>query len=307
MYGKLFWIGIAVVILTAGSSLAEEARDLELVNESSEITEIEFEDDFLVDEFAEDEEVDEIDLDAIALQYHQGSMPGEASYWLVKKEYVYEGPETCDDTIKVIVSQALAPPWGYLDPEVAPGDEVMIYGAYTEDDSGCSVTLHGSEDYYFETYEYDEIDFDAIALEYCEGNMSGAPSYWIVKLTELYYGAYPCDDVLKVIVYQAIPDEWGYVDSETEVGDEVAVYGAYIENDSGCIVTLQGSEEYFFETMFYDEYEDEFEEEYGEELYQEEENNELQYEGEYDNDETEYEFEGYVEENENEANNNDLE
>ncbi|MFA5579969.1 MAG: hypothetical protein WDA01_10835 [Methanothrix sp.] len=88
-----------------------------------------------------------IDLDATALQFVEGEVPGAPSYWVVEVTKVYAGPEPCSDIINVIVSQALAPPWGFVDKYISPGEKVMINAAYFEDEDGCWISLHGSTDY----------------------------------------------------------------------------------------------------------------------------------------------------------------
>lgn len=91
-----------------------------------------------------------------------------------------------------------------------------------------------------------EIKFTGTAIEFHKGEMPGAPSYWIVKIDDpIISGPQPCSDELKVTTYQAINDAWGFNDTNICEGDQVAVYGVYLETNSGCEVTLQGSEEYY--------------------------------------------------------------
>lgn len=99
--------------------------------------------------FEEDpkEEQTFIDLDAIARELIEGDVPGTPSYWVVEVTKVHAGPEPCSNVINVTVSQALAPPWGFVDKYISPGDKVMIYAAYFEDEDDCWISLHGSTDY----------------------------------------------------------------------------------------------------------------------------------------------------------------
>ena len=46
------------------------------------------------------------------------------------------------------VSVFIYPPFGYFDPNITIGDMVEVYGNYSEDQNGCSVSLNGKEDYY---------------------------------------------------------------------------------------------------------------------------------------------------------------
>ena len=47
-------------------------------------------------------------------------------------------------------------------------------------------------------------------------------------------------------VYQLSEVAWGTFDENITVGDEVAVFGAYVEDETGCSVTLEGSADYYF-------------------------------------------------------------
>lgn len=91
--------------------------------------------------------------------------------------------------------------------------------------------------------------------EYHEGSMPGAPTYWIVEVEEIMKGPDMCPQV-KVIIGQAIPVEWGTVDSGLQIGDSVEIYGIYGDEeftgsyeDNQCIVTLasaMGSENPYY-------------------------------------------------------------
>jgi len=74
------------------------------------------------------------------------------------------------------------------------------------------------------------------------------PTFWTVEVTDDDEEAF-CSEMINVTVYQATPGPWGTFDENVEVGDMVEVYGACVEDETGCIVavTLQGSEEYYLE------------------------------------------------------------
>ncbi|MEA1863586.1 MAG: dockerin type I repeat-containing protein [Euryarchaeota archaeon] len=81
-----------------------------------------------------------------AIESIEASMPGAPSGWVVQVDEVFSGPQPCSDQLNVTTA-AVAPPVGYMDPDIAEGDQVSVYGRYTEQD-GCGVSLIGSEDYY---------------------------------------------------------------------------------------------------------------------------------------------------------------
>jgi len=78
-----------------------------------------------------------------------------------------------------------------------------------------------------------------------EGLM-GAPTVWTVQVTSVEDEMEICSEIINVTVFQATPGPWGTFDENVEAGQEVEVFGAYIEDETGCSVTLQGSEDYFF-------------------------------------------------------------
>ena len=80
---------------------------------------------------------------------YAGEMPGAPTVWTVEVVSDEEGI-ICSDVINVTVAQATLGPWGVYDENVIVGDMVEVFGAYVEDETGCSVTLQGSEEYYFE-------------------------------------------------------------------------------------------------------------------------------------------------------------
>ena len=110
------------------------------------------------DEMAEDETADVVNVTfmGVATEFIPGDMPGAPTIWVVNVTSAEEGA-LCSDVISVTVAQALAPPWGFFDENVTAGDEVEVFGAYIEDETGCSVTLHGSLDYYFMPVAEEEV------------------------------------------------------------------------------------------------------------------------------------------------------
>ncbi len=99
-----------------------------------------------------------------------------------------------------------------------------------------------------ETAEVVTVAFTGIALELsvpAEGLM-GAPTVWTVQVTYVEDEMEICSEIINVTVFQATPGPWGTFDENVEAGQEAEVFGAYIEDETGCSVTLQGSEDYFF-------------------------------------------------------------
>lgn len=90
------------------------------------------------------------------------------------------------------------------------------------------------------------VEFTGVAMEFFAGEMPGAPTIWAVEVTSDEEDAI-CSDIINVTVYQATPPPWGTYDENITVSDSVEVFGAYVEDETGCTVTLQGSEEYYFE------------------------------------------------------------
>jgi hypothetical protein len=90
------------------------------------------------------------------------------------------------------------------------------------------------------------VEFTGVAVELYVGEMPGAPTIWVVYVPS-DEGDTICSDIINVTVYQATPQPWGTCDESVTIGDAVEVYGAYVEDETGCIVTLQGSEDYYFE------------------------------------------------------------
>ncbi|MDF0589681.1 hypothetical protein [Candidatus Methanocrinis natronophilus] len=53
--------------------------------------------------------------------------------------------------------------------------------------------------------------------------------------------------LINITLYQAILVPRGTFNESVTVGDKVKVYRAYFEDEIGCIVPLQGTENYYFE------------------------------------------------------------
>ncbi len=104
------------------------------------------------------------------ISFTKGGFPGAPDYWIVKVDKTVCGPTPCSDTIKVVTYQSTAPPWGTADTNVKAGDNVWIYGQYIPEESGCEVTLHGSDQYYLKKLpdlpRYDLI-YDPLKEAYC--------------------------------------------------------------------------------------------------------------------------------------------
>ena len=108
-------------------------------------------------------------------------------------------------------------------------------------DHGFAIILSKSDE-----KEPKKIKFSGEAIEFVKGTMPGAPDYWIVSVDNLTQGPQPCSSQINVIIYQAIyPNVWGTVDQNITQGDIVDVFGEYVEDNSGCEVTLHNSTEYY--------------------------------------------------------------
>lgn len=96
---------------------------------------------------------DVIELYGNLVEFHAGTAMGAPDYWTVDVVSVISGPELCCNKLDVIAAQAVPGPWGFVDFDLSPGDEVEVRGAYSEDESGCRVTLRGSESYFIRVLE----------------------------------------------------------------------------------------------------------------------------------------------------------
>ncbi len=132
MYKSLFMVLVAF-LLSAGTGLAEEMTEEvaadEVVDEAAEVVTVEF--------------------TGVAEEFFAGDMPGAPTVWVVNVTSVEDEAVICSEVVNVTVSQATLGPWGVFDANVTEGSVVDVFGAYVEDETGCMVTLEGSEEYYF--------------------------------------------------------------------------------------------------------------------------------------------------------------
>jgi hypothetical protein len=228
MVCKLILGAMAILLLTAGNSVIAETNN----------------------ETLGDGELMEIEFYGIAVELHQPEgLMGAPTYWTLEGVSTFASRvEPCSEQINVTIRQSLAPPWGEADADVQPGDLVEAYGSYKEDEEGCSVTLHGSEDYYLKKLAT-SIKFQGTAAKLNQPGpgVAGGSTRWTVDNISVLEGEVePCSQVMEVAVAQAIPVPWGQVDWEVEEGDLVEVYGAYYQEDDRCWVELWGSNSYYF-------------------------------------------------------------
>ncbi|HII06225.1 MAG TPA: hypothetical protein HA349_02585 [Methanotrichaceae archaeon] len=98
--------------------------------------------------------------------------------------------------------------------------------------------------------DFETVEFTGVAFELNEPaeGLMGAPTVWAVEVSTDEEGTF-CSEIVNVTVFQATPGPWGTFDENITGGDIVEVYGAFVEDETRCIaaVTLQGSEEYYFE------------------------------------------------------------
>ncbi|MGA9099336.1 MAG: hypothetical protein WB392_10445 [Methanotrichaceae archaeon] len=185
------------------------------------------------------------------LNLTEGNMPGAPDYWTVKVDEVLLGAQPCNDTIKVVIYQSTAPPWGTADKDVKPGDKAWISGRYVPKESGCEVTLQGSDQYYLRKYP-DEIKFVGTVSGFNNMAIPGGGPHWLVNVDNVLSGPKPCSNHLSITTFQAIyPPIWGKTDPDIKSGDKVEVFGAYYENKAvgTCSVTLYGSKNYYIKKL----------------------------------------------------------
>jgi len=91
--------------------------------------------------------VSDITFIGTAIEYFGASMPGASYGWNISVDEVIIGSVPCNNWLNVTL-QAVAPPVGSMDQNIAAGDKVEVYGNYCKDPEGCSVSLVGSGDYY---------------------------------------------------------------------------------------------------------------------------------------------------------------
>ena len=92
----------------------------------------------------------EIRFTGTAIEYFNmniGGMVGAPWGWIVCVNDVISGPQPCNNQLNVTL-QAVAPPVGYMDPNITEGDMVEVYGCYYGDQDICSVSLAGHEEYH---------------------------------------------------------------------------------------------------------------------------------------------------------------
>lgn len=177
----------------------------------------------------------------------EGNMPGAPDYWMVKVNEVLIGPKPSSEEIRVITYQATSPPWGMVDEDVKAGDKVWINGRYIPKDSGCEVTLQGSDEFYLRKYP-EEIKLLGTAVGFSNLIMPGSGPKWTVNVDEVLSGPQPCSDQLDVITSAALfPAVWGMVEPDIKAGDRLEVFGAYSTNPGRgtCSMTLYGSKGYY--------------------------------------------------------------
>jgi hypothetical protein len=148
MYKNLIMV-FAIFLLSAGMALAEEMTEEETVD------------------------VVTVEFTGVAVELYEPAegLMGAPTVWVVNVTSDEEGL-ICSDLVNVTVAQATLGPWGVYDENVTVGDSVEVFGAYVEDETGCSVTLQGSEDYYLEFAEEgtegDEVVEDEVVVDETE-------------------------------------------------------------------------------------------------------------------------------------------
>ena len=100
----------------------------------------------IISEIAQAQE--EIKFVGTAIEYFKGGIGGRYG-WYVRVDKVIFGPQLEGYIVEVYL-RSVSPPWGYMDPDVKPGDIVETYGLYSSEDSSkiYLVSLLGSENYY---------------------------------------------------------------------------------------------------------------------------------------------------------------
>ncbi len=90
----------------------------------------------------------DIRFNGTVIESIEAAMPGAPWGWVVQVDEVLNGPQPRNDRLNVTTA-AVAPPCGYMDPDITKGDQVCVYGRYNSPD-GCEVSLSGSDDYYMQ-------------------------------------------------------------------------------------------------------------------------------------------------------------
>jgi len=92
----------------------------------------------------------DIRLTGIAIKYIEApeGETGAPEGWNVSVHEVISGQQQlCSDRLNVTIQQSFASA-GYVDPNIAEGDRVCVYGSYYNDSDGCGVSLSWSPEYY---------------------------------------------------------------------------------------------------------------------------------------------------------------
>ena len=171
-------------------------------------------------------EESEIKFTGTAIEYDDnGGMPGSSWGWTVSVGEMISGPQPCSNQLDVTLV-AVFSPCGYMDPNIVEGDKIEVYGDYYEDQSGCGVSLIGSEDYYIK--KTDEcaslVKFKGIATtdeDYGEFVCYGS-YYCTVKVEEVLQD--PDNTLVRGNEYQVC---YGATQKNIKTGDKLEVFGNY--------------------------------------------------------------------------------
>ena len=165
----------------------------------------------------------EIRFIGTAIEYDCG-MPGAPWGWTVSVDEMISGPQPCSNQMNVTTVALFQA--GYIDPDIAQGDEVEVYGYYSEDSGGCGVSLAGSDEYYLK--KTDEcaslVKFKGIATtdeDYGEFVCYGS-YYCAVKVEQILQD--PDDTLVNENEYQVC---YGATQKNIKAGDTLEVSGNY--------------------------------------------------------------------------------
>ena len=158
-----------------------------------------------------------------AIEYIEATMPGAPWGWVVRVDAAFNELQPCNNLLNVTTA-AVAPPCGYLDPDITMGDPVCVYGRYTSRD-GREVSLTGSDDYYLQR--------QTEALRY-RGVVTGFPDFGgavgaggaNIRIDEIL-----CDPAGNLGIGDAVTVTWlivpPFAGISVAVGDYVEVCGEY--------------------------------------------------------------------------------
>jgi hypothetical protein len=160
-----------------------------------------------------------------AIEYHEASMPGASWGWTVEVGEIFGGPEPCSSWLNVTTA-AVAPPCGNMDPNIVEGMEIEVYGYYSEDQSGCGVSLIGSESYYLK-----ENNWGAFQVEF-KGNATTDEDYTDVMCSGSYYCTVQVEEILHdpyntLEVGNEYTVCYGSTQKNIKAGDKLEVSGDY--------------------------------------------------------------------------------